>query len=836
MISSNRTFRSAAVVGGCLLLTIALAWIFFPPRQPQAAEKIVRESWRLMQEVGQYDFATTVEQATFPAPALANVGQSSTKEVYQISGLADLHNDTLEIRLFQNQGSLLDQTNGVEIRVADNKASGRPIGSTEWQPLENNSSASYTFGSNGSTFLTAARNVQAQASQTLELPNRDGGVTAVSVTRYSFDVDPNEYAVLMRDQMVAELQRSGKLPLGMQLSVSDQYRAMVSSGEVWISDEGLPVRMSVTMKMPPEKTGEHVEATITTDYFNHRSGNLLAARPLPYQIAGALGLPTTPKAMGELTLQFSLLAGCALLLVLMAAFSNKKFIYAGVAGLVILSMLVTPIWNGEKTAVFAKDIQAQNASIEAEQQAARQEREAYAAAYSSDWDAHANPLDRIETDAAASEPAAAGAVEQPVVFNSLFDEIETAQTAGESGEADVDSDGDGLTDAFESESDISVLNPNDPDTDDDGLDDNIELLLNLFPGEKDTDSDGIWDNDEIRPFYAGDKDWYLNAEERDTDMDGQLDGAECSERSNGTAGICRDTDSDHIPDAFDPDDDNDGIPTVYDESPYVLSSQVYSSASPLKLSIDGVEVGKSTYINYQFIPTNEKHLTYTLSVLDWPTKDTDGQIQRVSDTVFANNMTSGQVAQDPRSQFGDMRLIPMVEIKMPGSSIPFPVSDTVVIDFSITGLSGSLEFKADTTSSTWVKLTQKSTEQPISKVIEIGEGTCEEFESVTALDLHSVSDTAAANLSLGDLVDGNHVLAFFDAGSTDYLCSTIPAVAHGNSELTVIDSTTLQAYGGAVRDDGEGSLLVYTPLSLVYDETGGRPVAFSTRIPYSNEL
>lgn len=849
MTSSTHTNRLAAILGCCLFLTVVLAWVVFPPAQPEAPAKIIRDSWNALQSVGQYDFATTVEQRTYPAPALANVGQSSTKEIYQISGKSDLHNNTLEIRLFQNQGSLLNQTNGVEIRVAGGKAAGRPLGAAEWQPLDDYSSVSYDFGKNSAPFISAARNVREEGKQTIEIPDLSGGTTAVSVTRYSFNVDSNVYASEMRDLMVAELQRSGKLPLGMQLSVSDQYRGMVASGQIWVSEEGLPVRMVVTMKMPPEKTGEHVESTITTDYFNHNRGYLMAAQPLPYRLAGALGLPTNPKALGELTMQFSLFAGSALLLVLLVVFSNKKFVYAGVAGLVILSMLITPVWTGEKAAAFAEEVRSRNASIEAERQRAQEERQAYEAAYTSDWDPHTNPLERIQSNNAA-KPQAVPSVAQPVPFGSLIKAVQPAQDSTGSDDSDVDTDGDGLTDAFEIEvnryvdgfdpdsGEYPILDPTKADTDGDGLDDGVELKLNLAPGLRDSDSDGIADINEVRSFYHDDRDWYLNPEERDTDLDGQIDGVECPERTGDSAGTCRDTDGDGIPDAFDPDDDNDGIPTAYDESPYVMWNAVYSHDNPLKLSISGLAhdpengvEGKPVFINYQFVPTNEKHLTYALHVLDWPSGDTDGQIQRISDSTFADSLTPEQKAADPRAQYGDMRMIPMVEIKFTGNSYPFPLTDRVKVDIDTTGFSGSFDLRANVHDDdneppeTFIVWNEGN---PDGLTVKIGQGTCDEYKAESIVD-------NVIKRSLGELVSGDFVVAFFN-GDDLSACAPIPAVAHGKLSEWVIDSTELQKYGGAARDDGEGNVLVYAPLMLVYDETGGHPVAFSTRIPYTNQL
>lgn len=826
---SKRCRRYSAIFALSVACVIAFAWIFTIGQQPISAEKNVQDSWNLMQEVGQYDFSATIEQVTYPAPALANVGRSSTKEIYQVSGQADLHNNAMNVRLFQNKGSLLNPGDGVEIRVQNDLVSGRLIGSTEWEPLEDVSSTSYLLGNNGSSYLSAARNVRVQGDQVVSLPGKDGSTTAFTVTRYRFDVDPDKYAVWMRDQMVAELQRSGKLPLGMNLSVSEAYRQMVSSGELWVNSSGLPVRMVVSMKMPQDKTGDHIEASITTDYYNHQTGNLLAAQPIPYQIAGALGLPTNGQAAGKLLTQISLAAGCAALLMLVAAYSQKKFVYATVAALTIFSMLFSPLWRSEKSAVLAKEIQSQEPAARNEPAA---ENPAVEPGQYQVWDAHANPLNTIGAGASAEQLAAL----EPQTRYSLVESLNVfspAPQVSETGESDVDTDQDGLTDAYESQYSISVLDPNKTDTDDDGLNDAVELLLNLFPGERDTDGDGIWDNDEVRPINTGDQDWYMNPEERDTDLDGQIDGSECPQRINGnSAGVCQDTDGDGTPDVFDSDDDQDGVPTVNDESPYVVTEQTYSQQSPLQLSVTNLDA-KPVFINYQVVPTNEKHLTYALNVLDWPSGDTDGQIQRISDTAFSNHMTSGQAAADPRSQYGDMRLIPMVEIKLIGDSYPLPLTRAVSVEVTGDDYTGSFEFSSleDQPGKTLVKMTGGET---TTQAIKLGAGTCDEFTLVSSLDVHAVNDAVLVDQPLGNLVNGEYVLFATDTAGELSACSLIPVVAHGKLTEYVIDSTLLQAYGGAARDDGAGNILLYAPLSVVYDETGGKPAAFSARIPFTN--
>lgn len=825
MFNQKRTPRFLIAAGICVSLVAILAAFLIPQAQPETNAEKVKNAWDLMQEVGQYDFSTTVEQVTYPAASLANVGQSSTKEVYQISGNADLHHDTVTVRMYQQKSSLLNSQDGIEVKIENGKAYGRVIGTEEWDELESYNSTSFTFGDNGSSYLSSATNINLVDTKSIQMTNTDGSSSTVSTVHYSFDVDSNLYARYMRDQMVAELQRSGDLPLGMELSVSDQYREMVSTGELWVTENGMPVRMVIEMKMPPEENGDHIEAVVTTDYFNQNTKNLLAYQPLPAQIAGALGLPRTSEGWREFALNLSVIAVGVVLLGVMIVYSNKKTVYGSVAIVVIVSMLITPLWQGDKYAVFARSLSDQKTAAENEKDAANSTVET--------WDAHADPMEQV---AAIEAIDLTKTTNQPAItnlFKSTLQQIRNSSPNAEADDTSNDTDQDGLTDEYEAQFDISVLNPNLADTDADGLNDGVELKLNLAPGSADSDSDSILDVQEVTSFYYNDQDWFLNYGERDTDEDGQIDGAECPERMNGAAGVCRDTDADGLPDAFDRDDDNDGVPTVNDDSPYVLSSVVFSANSPLVVDFKNLGA-KSIFVNYQIVPTNPKHLTYALNVLDWPSGDTDGQVQRISDTTFSSSLTSAQVTADPRSKFGDMRLVPMIEIKLTGSTYPFPLSRSVTTTLYYDNNSSSIELftEADQPNKTTFKLVSGAL---TNEKIVLGQGTCDEYTALGTVNLSAVNDTQLMSYTLGSLVNGEHVLVLTDDSSTaDKACTVIPPTAHGTMADMVIDSTTLQAYGASIRNDVDGGLLIYAPLAVVYDETGGEPVAFSTKIPYTN--
>ncbi|MCM1327183.1 MAG: cellulose binding domain-containing protein [Bacteroidales bacterium] len=133
---------------------------------------------------------------------------------------------------------------------------------------------------------------------------------------------------------------------------------------------------------------------------------------------------------------------------------------------------------------------------------------------------------------------------------------------------ETDTDGDGLTDAFET---IFGLNPEDSDTDGDGLTDYEEIYLTrTSPFLPDTDENGISDAEEDLDLDGLENLWEIqygtNPADNDTDGDNLLDNEEVN--TYGTDPLQKDTDGDGLSDyddiflGFSPllvDTDNNGI-------------------------------------------------------------------------------------------------------------------------------------------------------------------------------------------------------------------------------------------------------------------------------------
>ncbi|MBN1148930.1 MAG: Ig-like domain repeat protein [Anaerolineales bacterium] len=823
-----------------------------PPSEEEQYARAVSDSWKQLQQAGRYEFSSTVEQTTYPAPKLSNVGRSKTTERYYVSGESDLSNETMLLSLYQNQGSLLNQRDGIEIRVEGDQAWGRGIGS-EWQALEDFSGGLFAPANDAASFLVAARNIHYLDSMQTSIALPDGTAARVEVDQYSFELDSEIWAGYMRDQLVQELQRAGKLPAGMHLSASDRLRGVTASGEVWLDQDGLPARLKLHMVFPQERDGQRVEASIRTDFFNHARENLLAHRPLPWRIAGALGLPTTRVDLQQLVIASEFALGVILFIGFVVVYSRKRYVYALIAVLVILSMLITPLWQGVKAASLFDELQAQRQEQEAQQEKARQDQEATQQLLGSDWNPAVNPLEA----SAAAQPALAQAALRSasgLLANNLEQGVEDASGS--------DTDEDGLTDDFEMDfwgdscpqenygplvitNTACVLNPWYFDTDGDGLTDNQELKLNTISSEADSDGDGITDLHEVQGFeYEGaanyfnnNNNWYSNPGNKDTDHDGKLDGAECYERvirdGNPTPGVCQDTDDDGVPDIFDSDDDGDGVPSAVDASPYYASPDTHDINSPFKFEVANLATDEPVFITYQLLPTEQEHLTYALNVLDWPSGDNDGQIQRVAGTTFGDSLSPEALEGDPRAAYGDLRLMPMIEIKLTGTTLPLPLTTTMTVPISNTNFSDGEFLLQSDSGATQVELSKgPAGAYPVYH----GVGFCDDFTGLGKVgDLSVGGGASQADLSLGDFADGGYVLYVMNAAETSILaCAETQPVAHGQFSDYLVDDAMLAAYGGSARNDSDGGVLVYAPLSLVTPYDGSVPVAFQVELPFTN--
>ncbi|MEZ4679185.1 MAG: LamG-like jellyroll fold domain-containing protein [Caldilineaceae bacterium] len=640
---------------------------FLPPvhtgfaAEPTAAAT-VQTAWELVQRLGQYNFATQIEQTTYPAPKVANVGRAPQVELIYLEGAVDRPSDEVTLRLWQNGGSLLDPSGAVEMRVTEGQAFARH-GDDAWQPLDN---ADSLFAPNNDplAFLAAIKDVRA-------VPEAGGpGVEnaadpSATIRTFSFAVDGPAFADHLRTQMEQTLRARGELPPGVRLESDAGYRKLAGTGTLWIDGDGLPLRLYLTLALPPEANGDQVTAVIRTDFSGFDLAQLTPLTTTLAQWSYAVGLPQTigdwQRVGGGL-----LVGGVALVLLwLMMAFRRSQHAYRTVAAAVLLGQLVTPILQAQRVSAFIDErtpIAATDPAAEAvEQTAALPDDLAIAAR--ADLETDADQLTALRT-AAGGFPERAPATIHHATQPTLSWRPAAQNTAGSA----EDSDGDGVTDSVEAE---WGSDPNVTDSDGDGLTDGQEVNeLGTDPTSVDSDADGLPDQREVQGFVVGGRRWYPDPRRPDSNGDGLIDGVECPEQStlNSSATLppCTDLDGDGVPNLFDEDNDGDSAPDTIDLAPEHVAGKEspFTGAAPFALTVNGLTAGEPTYLDIQLRPANPAPLTYAMGVFDWPTNDTRGHIQRRLDTTFATTANADIRSSDSNAANGDMRLLPMLSMRI----------------------------------------------------------------------------------------------------------------------------------------------------------------------------
>ena len=328
----------------------------------------------------------------------------------------------------------------------------------------------------------------------------------------------------------------------------------------------------------------------------------------------------------------------------------------------------------------------------------------------------------------------------------------------------------------------------------------------------------------------------------------QLLGLALANINTFTISTC-DTDHDATPDPWDLDSDNDGVPDSQDLAPATWIDQdgyhptaaedgsITAFAAPASppgavdprfaFNVPGLQTARPwpVLVDLQLRPVNGEHLNYALSVLDWPQTILDGQIQHVKTTTFAN-LPEARITNEEAAAHGDMQLVPMLEVEMNGNTVPLalaPASATVQVGTGALSTAITLQPASATTT----KLT--ITPSGPKPTVKIYAGAC--LDKGAAVD----PSPTEADVFLGrlvDLADGNHSIEVSDASGS--ACTEIPNVLNGPYTDRMVDLSVLEPYGISVQELGSGSttLLMYVPLNLVTDDTGGGRTAFAAHMLY----
>ncbi|WP_322814048.1 LamG-like jellyroll fold domain-containing protein [Chloroflexus sp.] len=608
---------------GIFLLLIAMRI------QPVIAPDSLRAAWQRAISTNTYQFSVSATVLTDPQPSPLTVGQAPERQEIFLKGQTDLKADTTELSLWSQGGTVADGEGSITIRITEGQTWVRQAGG-EWEEYPGLADL-YAPGGDLMGYLAAVRDVETLGEQV---------VHGVTMTRYRFRLDGPALERYLRERQQEALVRANRLPPGAELKPAEEYTHLRGSGEVWVDQNGLPVRQIIDLTLPTGSTQRLSHAQITMDFFGF--GPLPTSPPFAWQHL-FWNILNVLNALAPSVIWLSAFLSCLIaIVVLIQRRSVLRF-----NSLISMVVLVTLISGPLLTAHRAYAIQAS----EAERSVASQQIPA---------------ITQTPSDREAQMPAEFAAAH--IVADVLLSEVRNQST--------YDHDRDGLSDIQEHmlgtdpyqatdskarlESLITQATPALPitpaslvhdgrDSDGDGLNDFQELFLGTSRFESDTDGDGLSDFAEARGFSYNGRDWFLDPLAMDTNRDGIIDSLEVIR--NGSTLLPRDTDSDGVPDAFDRDNDNDGVPDALDLSPSTHSGSqgAFNGNRALWLKLDNLYNNTLVAVDFQVRPQDANQLWYAQSRFDWP-NDGAGQIQ------------------DRNATTDDLQLIPLLEISIPANS------------------------------------------------------------------------------------------------------------------------------------------------------------------------
>ncbi len=678
MYRKQRLPRPVFTIAFILLVLFGPVWSLAAQEAPTAADQVTA-AWEKAQTSGAYEFRTIIDQTIYPAPKITNAGKAPQTEKVGIEGAINIYGQAFNLTVWRN--ATFDPTQGVEMKVEDGQAYAR-TGLSQWEEVDGFTD-NFAPAGNPLNFLAGITNVREGAAASFTLPQ--AGINQ-QFTTYQFDIDGTELAAYLRTIMQQQLQARGELPLGMQLGESDAYRKMTGTGTLWVDAEGLPARLSLDLDMGKTETGEHITAVITTEFTDFDTTLLETTIFSNPAMWFETKFPTT-AVQQETAINISLFLLLILISFILVSRWREKWVHRFIAIFVILSMILSPVLNGEITHAYYSDAMAEQEQQEADQ--ARYDAQTNAQeALQNNWNPHQDPFTRSNISSKTL----------PAPHTQTLASVANVSSIT----ITIDSDDDGLSDDAEafwltcayplnspeynaSAECTGIADPT--DSDGDGLTDGAEVNeLDTFPDDTDSDGDAITDTLEIEGFYYNGQQWYLDPNESDTNSDGLTDSQECyvwyplSDEFDPN-GICPDTDADGTPDVFDDDNDNDNVLDMDDLDSDAKGAEIYTHDNPLKVSATGLQTDNPVLMELQFRPTAADHLAYSGLILDWPSGDYEGQIQRALTTTFATTADEDAYSTDSNASYGDIKIFPMLEIYIPYSEGHYgnlPVNSTYV--------------------------------------------------------------------------------------------------------------------------------------------------------------
>lgn len=244
--------RVSVVVGLLSIIMLTLVGVWEPTQTYSAPlsapSQLVAEAWELAQISGSYRFNTTAEQTMYPAPALSNAGRAPETTNIDLAGRVNRHQELLEMTMWPNGRTTIDDP-GLELKIEGDQAFARQTGG-EWEAMENVTDL-FAPGQDPLGFLSAAKNIQETKNEERRMKNETDPVLHSSFfvfnssKRYSFELDGPALADFMRAQLEEQLKARGELPHGITIEAPEIYHETTGEGEIWLTEDGLPLRLTV---------------------------------------------------------------------------------------------------------------------------------------------------------------------------------------------------------------------------------------------------------------------------------------------------------------------------------------------------------------------------------------------------------------------------------------------------------------------------------------------------------------------------------------------------------------------------------------------------------------
>jgi hypothetical protein len=381
----------------------ALFFLFAATRSGNVfdARSEIQTAWQTARSTGGYSFRADLIERAIPLAQTSNVGRTSKEYTYHLEGVTsglnafDASARKFEMSFWDNGGAVADPKTAAQFQLTNGKAMARR-GDTDWEQVDDISSG---FAPDGDfmAFLAGAKNIVNAGSETRWGGTEPGSVPPpISFTRYTFDIDGTGFAMFVRDQLQARMRERGELPYAMNLEMPAQYEHMTGSGELWVRENGLPLRQKIIAHFPPPSAQDdsRTDYEFTVDFFDYA----VVEKQKPfYTMTGFVDFGNSLRAIGgeiaamnSIASQSTLLAMAktsatyifafalfGLLILFFAKHYRDRRVYAALALFVIFAMEANPLMQTAQASTFVNTQRAKTNEQQEKTDKQKAERELY---------------------------------------------------------------------------------------------------------------------------------------------------------------------------------------------------------------------------------------------------------------------------------------------------------------------------------------------------------------------------------------------------------------------------------------------------------------------------